>query len=289
MKKYQYISILFFLFFVLNGCLEESGKTLVLPDETDRFVDIENPYDIQQSLGIDKTTVVQGEMPASSAGNNRLASSIGSVKVNAGGTVVLPLIYSDMYKIETVYIQVVGADGSYYSVTPVVVTELGNVSGYISIRMPKNIEDGSFIVQYKVKDSSQSISNLVTTSVVITNEVVSCENANNTGQDGLTFTTLYLGRTAGPVSIYYDTYSVPDRIDVYQGEKWITGTGENPNSPIPPLCNCRSVLPGFVGKNAYLNFNFDPQQGQNITVVVSGCLGGGTSWEWHLVEAPECE
>ncbi|MDR2086965.1 MAG: hypothetical protein LBP72_07285 [Dysgonamonadaceae bacterium] len=293
MKKYHCISILLGIVlaavFTLNGCLEDDEKTLVLPDESNRFVDITDPYDLQQALKIAEATVVNGDLPASSSGNNYLSSSINSIKVNSGSDVVLPLMYSGFYEIETVYIQVVGADGKYYSVKPVITASSENSFGYISIAMPKNIEEGDFNVRYKVKDSSGSISNMVVTLINITNEVISCENAHNSGQAGLTFTTLYLGKTAGPVSIYYDTYSVKDRIDIYQGKTWITGTGEDPGSPIPPLCDCNSTLPGFVGRQGYLNFDFNPHEGQNITVVVSGCLNGGTSWEWHLSEAPECK
>ncbi len=54
------------------------------------------------------------------------------------------------------------------------------------------------------------------------------------------------------------------------------------------MCNCSSVLPGFVGKKGQLQFNYDPKKGKTITVVVSGCLNGGTSWEWTLRDAPEC-
>jgi hypothetical protein len=292
MKKYNCISISLFVFlavvFVLNGCLEDNEKTLVLPDSSDRFVDIGDPYDLQRSLKIDGANLVNGDLPSSSYGNNHLSSSIGSIKVNSGSTVILPLIYSASYDIETVYIQVTGADGNYYSVEPVLVTSSGSSFGYISITMPKNIEEGDFNVRYKVKDSSGSVSNEVATSINITNEVISCKNAANTGQAGLTFTTLYLGKTAGQVSIYYDTYTVKDRIDIYQGKTWLTGTGDDPHSPIPPLCKCNATLPGFVGKSGYLEFNFNPRDGENITVVVSGCLDGGTSWEWHLEEAPEC-
>jgi hypothetical protein len=293
MKKYNCISILLFVFltaaFVLNGCLEDGEKTLVLPDNSDRFVDITDPYDLQRSLKIDGASSVNGDLPQSSYGNNHLSSSIGSIKVNSGSAAILPLIYSASYGIEAVYIQVTDAGGSYYSVKPVLVTSAGSSFGYISITMPENIDEGNFGVRYKVKDSSGSISNEVATSIIITNEVISCENAANSGQAGLTFTTLYLGKTAGTVRIYYDTYTVKDRIDIYQGKAWLTGTGEDPKSPIPPLCKCSATLPGFVGRSGYLEFNFNPRDGENITVVVSGCLDGGTSWEWRLTEAPECK
>ncbi len=204
--------------------------------------------------------------------------------------IVFQPINSGNSAMQTVFIQVVGAQG-HYSVTPVVVNNTRAVDGYgyISIGIPKNIDDGSFDIKYLVRDASGSNSNAVTSTIYITNEVINCDNAYAEGEQGLTFTTVHLGSTAGKVSIYYDTYSVPDRIDIYQGKDWITGTGTNPNSLIPPMCNCSSPLPGFVGDNDYLTFNYNPARGQQITVVVSGCLGGGTYWEWELVEAPNCQ
>ncbi len=131
-------------------------------------------------------------------------------------------------------------------------------------------------------------SNKVQTNINVTNINITCENAYMSGTSGLTFTNLYLGEGAGEVKIAYDTYSVPDRIDIYQGETWLTGTGSNPNSPIPPMCNCDSPLPGFVGENGELSFFYNPNKGSSIVVVVSGCLPKGTAWEWQLIKAPGC-
>jgi hypothetical protein len=286
MNKTVKIFLAIFCAFFISSCLEEGEKTLLLVDKLNRFVDINDPQDIQNALIINNSSTANGELPPPSSGYNYLSTSINSIKVNAGSTVVLPLIYTGGYDIKKVYIQVTGAEG-YFSVNPTLVTGADGM-WYISIAIPKNIDDGEFSVRYEVEDERGNISNIVTTKVEITNEVVSCENAYATGQSGLTFTTLYLAEKSGPVVIDYDTYSVPDRIDIYQGTNWITGTGTNPNSPIPPLCNCSNTLPGFVGRSGKLTFDYDASKGQNITVVVSGCLNGGTSWEWALSEAPVC-
>jgi hypothetical protein len=283
--KFNKLTAIFCVLFAFS-CLEDGDKTLLLIDPVNRFVDITDPQDIQNALIIDNSANANGELPSTSSGNRYLSASINSIKVNADGTVVLPLIYTGGYNIKKVYIQVIGAEG-YFSVKPVVVVGT-NEMWYISIKMPKNIDDGIFSVLYEVEDESGSISNPVTTEIVVTNEVVSCENANAKGSSGLTFTTLFLGEKSGPVTIDYDTYSIPDRIDIYQGTTWITGTGTDPNSPVPPLCNCNSPLPGFVGRSGKLSFDYNASKGQNITVVVSGCLNGETSWVWSLSEAPVC-
>ena len=201
----------------------------------------------------------------------------------------MPIIYNSDYGVKEVYVQVLGADGQYYTVTPTIVTGANGFS-YITIDIPAGITNGKFTIQYKVKDQSGSVSNLVSTSVEVTNVVTSCENTHKKGESGLTFSNITMGNKSGRVTISYDTYSVPDRIDIYQGERWVTGTGANPNSPIPPLCDCNKVKPGdgFVGKSGTLRFDYEPKNGKIITVVVSGCLNGGTSWEWTLTESPEC-
>lgn len=289
--------LLIFLFvglsspFLITSCLEDEENTLILEGESNRYVDITNPWDVQQALKIKNSKIINGEdLPNPSSGNYYLSSSISSIKVNSGSVITLPLIYKSSYDIESVYIQVKGADGKYFSVTPTLLPSVTNdIYGYISITMPKNIDDGTFSIRYNVKDKAGRISNIVITVVEITNKVVSCNNASNSGSSGLTFSTLYLGNEGGQVTIEYDTYTIPDRIDIYQGEQWLTGTGDNPNSPIPPMCECKYPLPGFVGKRGILQFHFDPKKGQNITVVVSGCLNGGTAWDWVLTEAPDCQ
>ena len=290
MKKLIYITSVFITFllgsFLLHSCLSDDEDTLVLPE---LFVDINDPYDLQKALWFKDANQKNGDLPASTAGNRGLSSAINSILVNSGATVSLPLIYSNPYGIEEVYIQVTGADGRYYAVSPSFVPGTENTYGYISIVIPKNINDGTFYVEYKIKDSAGNISNEVKTIIQVTNEVVSCQNASASGSSGLTFTTVLLGDESGSVSISYNTYTVKDRIDIYQGEQWITGTGSNPNSPIPPMCDCNRALDGFVGKSGYLKFDFDSKKGKFITVVVSGCLNGGTAWDWRLDEAPNCK
>jgi len=251
------------------------------------YVDINNPQSIQDALKIDNATYAQTALPESTDGNYDLSESINSVEVNSAGTVMLPLIYNGSDNIKEVYLQVVGANG-HFSAPPVTVTRATGYC-YIAIKMPKNIDDGSFYIQYLVKDNGGSLSNLVTTIINITNDVVSCDNAYNSGSSGLTFTTVYLGTESGNVSIYYDTYWIPDRIDIYQGNQWITGTGEDPHSLIPPMCDCDDPLPGFIGDDGYLDFYFDASKGDNIVVVVSGCLNEDTWWDWILMEAPNCK
>ena len=287
MKKYIYFicfSVIIAGMAIIGGCTENGDETIIVPKI---IIDIENPKLVQNSLSFNDGKLTSGNLPAPTSSNNYLSTSISSITVNSGGTIILPIIYELSNLVEFVYIQVIGADGQFYTVKPTLVQSTDGF-GYISIKIPDNLSNGHFSIRYNIKDKSGIISNIVNTIVEVTDVVASCENNKKSGSSGLTFTTLYIGNSSGKVAIEYNTYTVPDRIDIYQGEKWITGTGTNPNSPIPPMCNCSNPLPGFIGKRGVLQFNYDPKNGKNITIVVSGCLNSGTSWDWVLTESPSC-
>lgn len=294
MHKKKHIALigLFIIGIVMYNisCTKDGDSTLVLGSKNSTKTDsinVTNASAVQNAISINNSSLTTGTLPASTTGNTNLSNGQSSTTVNSGGTLTLPIIYNSSNTVSSVYLQVVGANGQYYTVTPTIVTTSSGYS-YISINMPSTLTNGTFTIQYKVKDSSGSISNLVSTTVTITDEVMSCSNTTKQGSSGLTFSNLNLGKTAGQVIIDYNTYSIPDRIDIYQGTEWLTGTGSNPNSPIPPMCDCSTPQDGFVGKSGQLTFYYNPSKGTNIVVVVSGCLKGGTSWMWTLTKAPAC-
>jgi len=266
---------------VFTGCDEDE----------DAWVDITDAQNVQNKLKIPKSQTGKGDLPEPTSGNKDLGT-ISSVGVSAGNTVILPILYNSSDNALKVFLQVIGAEGYISaSVTSCSSSLASGRYGYISIGIPSNINDGSFKIQYLIQDGSGNYSNMVITTINVNNDIKTCSNASASGSDGLTFTTVDLGNKSGEVKIYYDTYTVPDRIDIFQGTTWVTGTGKDPNCPIPPICNCSSATAedGFVGKSGYFEFNYNPSKGKLITVVVSGCLGGGTAWEWRLVDAPNCE
>jgi len=280
MKKFKTVPILTIIVnvLILTGCYKEV------------LVDITNPQDVQNNLRISQSQKEKGELPQSTTGNVGL-QSIPSIGVTAGNKVILPILYSLSGNALKVFIQVEGAEGHISaSITSCSATLNSGSYGYVSIDIPVNINDGSFRIRYLIQDGSGSYSNLVVTTINVNNDIKTCGNAQASGNDGLTFTTVDLGKVSGPVSIYYNTYTVPDRIDIYQGDEWIIGTGTNPRCPIPPLCNCSEATKedGFVGESNHFNFDFDASKGRFITIVVSGCLDGGTQWNWSLINAPNC-
>ncbi len=284
LKLVLFLTIITGLFF--TACLKKDDYTLVLPQNIDS-INIDNSNEVQNGLNVRNGSLISGTLPGSTSGNNSLSNSQTSISVKNGNILTIPIIYSSQTNIKTVYIQVVGATNGYFAVTPTISTST-NGYAYISLEIPDYLSNGNFEIIYLLEYTNGTTSNKVQTNINVTNINITCENAYMSGTSGLTFTNLYLGEGAGEVKIAYDTYSVPDRIDIYQGETWLTGTGSNPNSPIPPMCNCDSPLPGFVGENGELSFFYNPNKGSSIVVVVSGCLPKGTAWEWQLIKAPGC-
>jgi hypothetical protein len=203
-----------------------------------------------------------------------------SASASAGYQLILPLKFTSSTELEYIYLQIDGATNGYFKID---ITE--SVRGFGTLTIPINLPllacNGEFSVRFCLVDYNGYISSQKQTLIVI-RDPLECSNADNSGTEGLTFSQVDLGSESGKVVLSYDTYSVPDRVDIFQGTKWLGGTGSNPGSVIPPLCNCSSVLPGFIGKRGKIDFMYDPSEGRVITIVVSGCLGGGTAWEWNL-------
>ncbi|MCF6307501.1 MAG: hypothetical protein L3J09_06055 [Flavobacteriaceae bacterium] len=78
------------------------------------------------------------------------------------------------------------------------------------------------------------------------------------GSDGLTIFTCDLGQTSGNVTINYDTYSIPDRIDLFYNGAWIDGTGSAlGQNQFPPVMDCSgTIVDGYVGETCSFNFNY---------------------------------
>ena len=281
----------------LNSCMTSGGGGYYKPiedEDDDVEVDITDPQSIQNALKIDKSTLVKGELPEPTGEHNFL-SGVGSIEVGTGGQLNLPFIWtanrSDGISSKSkVHFQVSGAS-DHYSIVPNVVD--GNYA-YISITVPGNIDDGEFWIEYLIEEKSKNYSNVVKTKIVISNKVVLCdENVNVTGREGITYTHLKLGEKKGDVLISYNTYSVPDRIDIFQGKKkgeltsWLTGTGEEPSTEeIGRPHYCYDGSDGFVGRSGELTFDYKPSKGKFITIIVNGCLGSKTAWDFYLVDSP---
>ena len=270
------LTLAVFLFSLQIGCKKSNNATPT--------VDSIAPTDatkLQAVLIIPGSTAKTGTVPTTSLTNAPVISANqSSASISPNYQLLLPFNYSSPNGITKIVVQVYGATG-YLEVTGFSSsTTTGTI--VLPITIPAKVKYGNFQLVYIIIDNSGNISNVLTTDVVLT-APVTCATATVNGSEGLTFTTIDMtGKASGAMTLTYDTYSVPDRIDVYQNGTWLTGTGTNPNSTIPPQCDCSTPLPGFVGQASTLNFTYDANKSKNITVVVSGCLGGGTAWTWTL-------
>jgi hypothetical protein len=242
----------------------------------------EDANGLQEVITIPNGSLVSGTLPASSTSSSspNVSSYQSSASISAGYQLILPVAYASNNGWDYIYLQILGATNGYYKITnPGTSTNSGTI--VIPMNIPGNVVKGEFTIEFCIVDANGLISSYRQTLIVI-RSTLQCVNASNSGHEGLTFTQVDLGSKAGQVSLSYNTYTVPDRVDVFQGNTWLGGTGLNPGSIVPPLCNCNSLLPGFIGERSSIDFNYEPSKGRIITIVVSGCLGGGTAWVWNL-------
>jgi hypothetical protein len=263
-----------FMFTAQYGCKKSSSSNAV------DSVSCSDANLLQAALSVTGGVLKSGTFPTSSTSGAPILSAFqSSAGLSAGHSLLLPFNYASGFGISKVLVMVQNATNGYIETSSY--SSSGNTGTIVlSISIPGKVKYGSFTLRYIIIDNSGNVSNMISTDIVI-NAPVTCANASVSGSEGLTFTTIDMtGKSSGSMTLSYDTYSVPDRIDVYQGSKWLAGTGTNPNSPIPPQCNCSTPLPGFIGATGTLTFPYDANLSKDITVVVSGCLGGGTAWDW---------
>ncbi|MEZ5174171.1 MAG: hypothetical protein R2850_11875 [Bacteroidia bacterium] len=213
-----------------------------------------------------------------------------TVAYSAGGVVNLPIIYEDNSgdDVAGIYCQVDGAD-DYINVP---VSGAGSVGTLLlSAGIPANMLDGSFCISISVYDSQGMVSSHFHTCVSVS-QPMSCGVQRESGGEGVTSTLHDMGNQGGIVIINYETFTVPDRIDVFYGGEWVTGTGSDPGplGMVPPLADCSNPTEGYVGANGTFCFPFSPdERGSLVEVVVSGCVRGGTAWNYTITCAGSSE
>ena len=238
-------------------------------------------------LVVPGSSVTPGNMPTptSSSGSPTLSMIDTTVSYSAGGQVKLPIQFSSGsgQPICGVYFQVNGA-GSYFDI-PISPTTFGTL--VLPITIPSNVASGKFCITISLYNCNtpHQISNTFETCITVT-QPVGCNSQTEAGGEGITSTLYNMSQTAGYVNIDYDTYTVPDRIDIFYNDIWVAGTGSAPTGPggtVPPLANCSNPTDGYVGATGTFCFHYDPAtMGKKIEVVVSGCVRGGTAWKYTI-------
>jgi hypothetical protein len=250
-----------------------------------------DPNAVTSGLVIDNSTRVVGGLPAP---QKPVGDSIAingyqtSVEVSSGGEITMPFNYyilsSQSYSCKEYYIHVKDADSS-IKITKNISNLPANGTMIQKIRVPSRFSYGKFCFSTAVTyvRADGSIYQPPAFDVCVNVSAPKTCGQTVSGSEGLTFTNLILGNVAGTASVNYNTYSVPDRIDVYYNNKWVGGTGTDPG-PVPPQKKCSTVVPGdgFIGSSGSISFAYDPAISKELTVVVSGCLGNSTAWDYKV-------
>lgn len=202
-----------------------------------------------------------------------------TVSMTSGGTqVFVPIQYSGSTVISAVYVQIDGAN-SYFRVPVTGSTTSGTI--YVPISLPDNVQNGTFTLTIVlVGNNGIAVASRSLTVPVNIRGALDCDAGDVQGNAGITQTEHKLNGKAGTVSIAYDTFDLPDRIDVYVDGKWVAGTGTS-IAPPPPLSTCSNPLAGFVGKAGTFKFAVT-NSNKRVQTYVSGCTGSTTGWAYEL-------
>ncbi len=243
------------------------------------------PVDVNNAIALSKVLVFtsgtksgSGSIPTTGSPTSTI-TNLPSLKVSTGGgTVYIPVAYTGKTAIAYAYVQVQGAD-TYFIIPVSGTTPNGQIA--IPVTLPATLQ-GNFVLLLSLVSASGNVVLTKTVSVPVETTVpLDCGDGDVTGAAGITLTEHSLNGKSGNVTIGYDTYSLPDRIDVFVDGTWVAGTGTS-IAPPPPLSTCINPAAGFVGKSGTFTV---PVKSSNkiIQVYVSGCTGSTTAWEYSLV------
>ena len=219
-----------------------------------------------------------GNLPTTSSPTVTIGNNPTVSMTSGGAQVFVPIQYSGNTVISAVYVQVSGAN-SYFKVPVTGSTTSGTL--YVPVSLPANVTQGTFTLTIVLVGSNGTTVASRTLNVPVNIKLpLNCGDGFVEGKAGITQTEHELNGKAGTVKISYDTFSLPDRIDVYLDGRWVAGTGSS-IAPPPPLSTCANPLAGFVGKSG--TFSFAVTSGsKRVQTYVSGCTGSTTGWEYDL-------
>ncbi|MEM8585617.1 MAG: hypothetical protein AAGF87_15165 [Bacteroidota bacterium] len=256
---------------------------------------IEDPSAFSRSLLINNAVNIEGDIPElESDFNFDILNAQQSATVSVNNFLFLPFIYNADNDTEGLFLQIDGAD-NYWRISFESDTLEGRSSRVVSVGIPENVKEGSSIINYKLFGAGGSSSGQMRSLFTEIEQPQSfCMDGTTVGlvegADGITNKTFKLGMDPGFISIDFNTFVVPDRVDIRYNGQWIRSTGSllSNSNPQPPIKECSRVTPGdgFLGTQGTFNVFYDPGESDEITVYVSGCLDGGTAWEFEIRECP---
>jgi hypothetical protein len=260
---------------VMDACTYK--REVIIP-----IIDPSNAIALSQVIVFSTDTKqIPGSLPTSpgcAATNTQILNNPSISLANGGSSVFLPIQYSGTTPITSVFVQIVGAD-TYFQIPINPPTASGIL--YVPLSLPSNVINGKFTLRIALAGANNCIAGTSTLVVPVqVTEPLGCSDPAVSGASGITQTIHALNRTKAKVTINYDTFTLPDRIDVYLDGAWIAGTGSSILPP-PPLSTCSNPSAGFVGRAGTFTFDVGANNRQ-VQVYVSGCTGSTTQWTYTL-------
>lgn len=250
---------------------------------------VEDPSVFSRSLLIGGKNIAGEPEYAEEISDLFITSYSTSALITGDNYLFLPFEYSGGGTASKLFFQVEGAN-NYWEI-PFEINEDNN--HVLSIGVPKNVLEGNATLNYGLIDSQNRLGPNRSMAVQIEKPVEFCKDRTTfprvEGSDGLTVKTYEMGDEAGWVTIEFDTYSIPDRVDIRYNNKWIKSTGQLiASGGTPPIkdCSIATGADGFFGQYSTFTFFYDPAIGKKVDVYVSGCLNDGTAWWFEVTGCP---
>ena len=281
--------LLFLSLLLISSCQKMETVQLIDPATM--------PSELSQALQLSGDNI-GGTAPESTSGFNipHIIHHQNSASVTNDNILYIPINVSSQTDVERILLQVSGADNHW--IVPAAI-EAGQNNHVFQMGIPDNVLEGQFELGLSVMDRQGAISATAYMSIKVEAPVTLCEDGNTPsrieGTDGLTIKKFNLGSQAGVVTISYQMYTKPDRMDIFYNGQWVTGTGNKVSfgSNIP-ASQCHDGTEGYVSGEGSLSFEYDPAINREVSVYLSGCYGG-TEWYFDIQcaedwfgELPDC-
>lgn len=286
MKFNTFLLTLISFLFVIISCDKEEIDTRKLVNQP--IYPDEQPDELNNALVI-YGELVTGDMPLPTNPEKvDITVSVPSALITNDNFLFLPFAFDVESDLKGIYLQVEGANNHWDA--PVELVNSDDNSFAIAIGIPAYIQEGGFVVSYRLYDNENNVSEEESIDV----SIVSSENRCGSGQgfprvegeDGITVKTYDFGDEAGTVNISYWMYTQKDRMDIRYNGEWIRSTSSEllSDGQAPPFKTCDEASPseGFVSGGGTFSIPYDPEISREISIYVSGCLQGGTLWYFDV-------
>ncbi|MBK8167914.1 MAG: hypothetical protein IPK64_18370 [bacterium] len=236
-------------------------------------------------LGIDGQ-LRAGPSPVPSGGPT-IAAHQPTASITANNTLFLPVYHtSQTAPVAGMYLEMQGAPGHWD--IPLAGSGLEGTH-VVPIGIPSFVMAGPVSLEFRLYDAEGNVGEPAATDVEIVATIVAQGGSRVfpvvSGNDGLTVRSFDVGSEAGQISIVWTTYTIPDRIDVRFNGQWVRSTGTTLDQlRAPPILRCADAAgaDGFIGSSDIFTIDHPGGSAGALDVYVSGCMGGGTAWQFQV-------